>query len=264
MRDARQCPALDAELVDPEEVGGGVAHQDGGVGGDQGLGAAVAGEIVEQAEQGHLALRGKAGFGLVEEVEHGLAGVDAGGEEGEYALASALLVGQAPFAGAGHGQAAGLGHSVGEAVGTEENSLGAGAEGDVHGGAEGGGFAVVFGFGIGAASTGADGAAGGDGFKERGFAGAVLADQEGERGAQFDLDRAVGEERQARQALAAAGRVVWTLCRRRPRLAFKRVPGGEVAGCSPYSPSFPHTNTCSVGTWRPSVRIGGLQKIRFK
>jgi hypothetical protein len=76
-----------------------------------------------------------------------------------------------------------VGDHVGETVGADEEALGARGEGDVHGGGESGGFAVVVGFGVGAAAAGADGAAGGDRFKKRGFAGAVLADQEGEGGA---------------------------------------------------------------------------------
>ena len=58
----------DALLVEVVEGGLGVGHEDGGVGGDDELGALL-GEFVYAGEEGELALGGEGGFGFVENVE---------------------------------------------------------------------------------------------------------------------------------------------------------------------------------------------------
>ena len=69
-------------VVEGEDLGAGVAEQDGGVGGDDELCVLEAPEsVVNEDEEGQLTLRGEGGFGFVEQ-EEAIAGEFAF-EEGE-------------------------------------------------------------------------------------------------------------------------------------------------------------------------------------
>jgi hypothetical protein len=73
-------------VVKGEDLGAGVAEQDGGVGGDDELCVLEAAEsVVNEDEEGQLTLRGEGGFGFVEQ-EEAVAGEFAF-EEGEEGLA---------------------------------------------------------------------------------------------------------------------------------------------------------------------------------
>ena len=98
------------------------------------------------------------------------------------------------FSGGGHGEAAGAVHDFAEAVRAEEQAAEAAGGLDRDGVGEGGLLAVVLGFGIAAAAAGADAAAGGEGGEEGCLAGAVFADEQGERALEGYGDGACGEK----------------------------------------------------------------------
>ena len=59
---------MEFTFVEGDDLGFGVAEKDGRVGGDDELGVLVLAQgVVEQDEEGELALRGEGGFGFVEE-----------------------------------------------------------------------------------------------------------------------------------------------------------------------------------------------------
>jgi hypothetical protein len=81
------------------------------------------------------------------------------------------------------------------------------AKGHVDGGGDRRVLALVFGLGIAATAAGLDGAARRDRFQQRCLGGAVLPNQQRQRAAQLDIDRATRQERQSLNPLAAACRI---------------------------------------------------------
>ena len=82
---------VDAAAVEGEDLGSGVAEQDGGVGGDDELSVLVVAQgVVDEDEEGELALGGEGGFGFVEEEEAGAAELMV--EDGEEGLAVGAVV----------------------------------------------------------------------------------------------------------------------------------------------------------------------------
>ena len=59
----------DFAVVKAEEGGSGIGQEDGRMGGDDELGVAGRFQIVDNLEERKLALGGKSGFGLIEDVE---------------------------------------------------------------------------------------------------------------------------------------------------------------------------------------------------
>lgn len=183
---------VNAVFVDPQQVAARAAHQDRRVRRHQRLRSPVPAQPVQQAEQRHLPLRRQPGLRLVQDEQQALAGVDPGRQQGQHALAAALLVRQAPLAAGRHRQPPGPRHRVREPVRPQEQALRS-APGERHldRGGERRRLALVLMLGVAAPAAGADGAARRDRLQQRRLARAVLPGQERERAARRDLDRAV-------------------------------------------------------------------------
>ena len=188
---------VDDAVVETEDLGAGRGEQDGRVGGDEELRVGVLADgVVEEDEEGELALGRECGFGFVEEEEAGAAELVVEDGEKGFAVrtgvegATAIAVedrGEQELAGVLGVEFVEAGGDVEEGFGAEEEAF-AGADGS-EAEAEGSGEGVgVVGGQVGlegevaVAAVEREAVAEGDGFKESGFAGAVFAGEEGEAG----------------------------------------------------------------------------------
>ena len=166
-----------------------IGHKDGGVSGDDELGALLD-EIVEAGEDGELATGGERGFGFVKEVKS--LAVESVEDEGKEGFAVGLLVERPVAVGwtdvtgfGGFGiELFNFGGDVEEAFSAEEESVARFrvSFGDFEKTVEIGMRRASLKREIPRAALGVKTASDGKCFKERGFAGAVLADEKGDPG----------------------------------------------------------------------------------